>query len=484
MLRTVRKFSSSPIAKIFLAIIILPFIFWGMGPVFQGGKLNVIVEIGKEKVSTDEFIKFIDYNAPNPDYTTWEKNLIEKLLSNFISEKLIAQEIENFEINLSDSSLSKIIRNENIFKKNNEFSRVEYEKFLLKNNFNAITFEANVSRQSKKEQFFNLIGGGIIPPDFLINNVYNNIQQKRKVELINLNNFFNEKINITNDEMQLYYDNNKEKFISTYKFINFINFDSKSLVGGEEYNDIFFKKVDEIDDLIVNGKNLNFIVKKYNLPSPTEIGFNKSAEDINLDIIKNFPQELVLKAFDISEEDPVLLIEEKSKYYIVELIETKDIQNKINNNKVKKEILFNLEKVIKQKLISELIAKVNKNEFNKTDFVNFAKERNIDISKISLNNRNDDKELKKDLVDQIYSFPKKQIVVIADVNLLESYLIDIDEIENVQINKDSDVFGKYANLSQVMIKNNLFSSYDAYLRKRYKIKINYKALDKVNNYFK
>ena len=162
MLRTVRKFSSSPIAKIFLALIILPFVFWGMGPVFQGGKLNVIVEIGKEKVSTDEFIKFIDYNAPSPDYTTWEKNLIEKLLSNFISEKLIAQEIENFEINLSDSSLSKIIRNENIFKKNNEFSRVAYEKFLLKNNLNAITFEANVSSQNKKEQFFNLIGGTLV----------------------------------------------------------------------------------------------------------------------------------------------------------------------------------------------------------------------------------------------------------------------------------------------------------------------------------
>ena len=55
MLRSVRKFSSSPYAKIFLAIVILPFIFWGMGPVFQDGNQNTIVTIGKNKISKEEF---------------------------------------------------------------------------------------------------------------------------------------------------------------------------------------------------------------------------------------------------------------------------------------------------------------------------------------------------------------------------------------------------------------------------------------------
>ena len=60
MLSAIRKFSSSIYAKIFLCIVILPFIFWGMGPIFQGGKLNTIAEIGKEKISTDEFVNYIE----------------------------------------------------------------------------------------------------------------------------------------------------------------------------------------------------------------------------------------------------------------------------------------------------------------------------------------------------------------------------------------------------------------------------------------
>ena len=117
MLRTIRKFSSSFFAKILLLFIAVPFVFWGMGPVFQGGKQNTIAEIGNEKISTQEFVDYIRYNAPNPDFETLDKNLIEKLLSNFIGEKLIALEIENHGIKLSENSLSKVIKNEKAFKR-------------------------------------------------------------------------------------------------------------------------------------------------------------------------------------------------------------------------------------------------------------------------------------------------------------------------------------------------------------------------------
>ena len=69
MLDTLRKFSSSIYAKFFLLLVIIPFVFWGMGPVFQSGKQNSIVEIGKKKISTQEFISYIQ------NYTTQEQRL-------------------------------------------------------------------------------------------------------------------------------------------------------------------------------------------------------------------------------------------------------------------------------------------------------------------------------------------------------------------------------------------------------------------------
>ena len=110
MLGTIRKFSSSIYAKIFLFIVAIPFIFWGMGPVFQGGKQNVIVEIGKDKIQTQEFINYIRNYATQEELS--DANFVEKMLSNFIGEKLIAQEIKDFDIKLSKKSLGKTVKNQ------------------------------------------------------------------------------------------------------------------------------------------------------------------------------------------------------------------------------------------------------------------------------------------------------------------------------------------------------------------------------------
>ena len=61
------------------------------------------------------------------------------------------REIENLNIVVPDKSLSKIIKNEKMFKKENKFSRVEYEKFLVKNSLSAVGFEKSMSNQIKKQ---------------------------------------------------------------------------------------------------------------------------------------------------------------------------------------------------------------------------------------------------------------------------------------------------------------------------------------------
>ena len=59
MLGSIRKFSKTFMAKIFIAIIALPFILWGMGDIFSSGKQNIIAEINDETISSKEFIGYI-----------------------------------------------------------------------------------------------------------------------------------------------------------------------------------------------------------------------------------------------------------------------------------------------------------------------------------------------------------------------------------------------------------------------------------------
>ena len=99
MLGTIRKFSSSIYAKILMGIIIIPFVFWGMGDVFSGGNQNTIVKIDKKNIPTSEFINFIKYSANTNNI---DENYIKKILYTFIGEKLITQEINNLDIKISD----------------------------------------------------------------------------------------------------------------------------------------------------------------------------------------------------------------------------------------------------------------------------------------------------------------------------------------------------------------------------------------------
>ena len=109
MLRTIRKFSSSPYAKVLLCIVILPFVMWGMGDVFRGGKQNTILEIDKENFSTQDFGDYV--NSLNLEPEDINENVFRIALSNFIGNNLVATHAEKLKITITDDSLAKIIQN-------------------------------------------------------------------------------------------------------------------------------------------------------------------------------------------------------------------------------------------------------------------------------------------------------------------------------------------------------------------------------------
>ena len=484
MLGSFRKFSSSIYAKVFLFIVAIPFVFWGMGDVFSGGNKNTIAKIGREKISTEEFINFVKYNAPQSGAAVIDKKLIEKMLSDFIGEKLIFFEIKDLEIKLSDRSLGTMIKNEKIFKKNNEFSRLAYEEFLIKNGIGAVAFEANMSRQIKRQQFFNYIGGGILPSSFLVNIDYNKTNQIRNVESLNLNTDFKNKIITTDDQINSYFEKNKEKYIDNFKTINFIELNPKILTESDEYSNLFFEKIDEIDDMVVSKNSFVSIANKFNIKSFETVTFNKLGKNKKQNVNPNFSKELVKKVFYINKDESIIFLENKDKYYLVELIKNENVQRTLNDKAIKNEILKKLENLNKKKLISNIVSKINKKTFKKEDFYKLAKDENVLIQKIKLNNANDTNNFGQDTVKQIYAYPEKKLIAVYNIDLTDVFLIYIDEIKESYVKAKSEDYKKYENLSKLKITSSLYNSYDFYLKNKYEIDINYKALDVVDNYFR
>ena len=170
--------------------------------------------------------------------------------------------------------------------------------------------------------------------------------------------------------------------------------------------------------------------------------------------------------------------------FVIELQNIENIQNKLNNELVQKKIVDILNNTAKRKILSEIISKLNSNNFTKGDFDKLANQNNTQIKEIKIMNQKDDKNLQIELIKQIYEFSEKQISLVADPHFNESFLVYINKIYNSSIKNDSEDFEKYAKLSEERIKNSLYSTYDSYIKNKYDININYKALDTVKNYLK
>ena len=118
MISSFRNFAKTKFAGLLVFIMIIPFVFWGMGSMFSSGNTNNIAKINKKNISTQDFIDHINKsNIPQKTIRdNLDKNIIEELLSTLISTTLLDLEIKDFNIIISENTLLKKIKTNKISK--------------------------------------------------------------------------------------------------------------------------------------------------------------------------------------------------------------------------------------------------------------------------------------------------------------------------------------------------------------------------------
>ena len=92
---------------------------------------------------------------------TGKEKIINQILTNYISEKIISIETKDKGIDLTDLSLKRILTSDKEFQKDGKFVRTKYEKFLLTNGFPAANYEKNIYNLETKGQLLTYYSGGI-----------------------------------------------------------------------------------------------------------------------------------------------------------------------------------------------------------------------------------------------------------------------------------------------------------------------------------
>ena len=112
MIGSFRNFAKTKFAGLLVFLMIIPFVFWGMGSMFSSGNTNNLAKINKTNISTQEFINYINNSKISQQVIreNLNNNIIEELLSGLISTSLLKQEIKDFDITISENILLKKIK--------------------------------------------------------------------------------------------------------------------------------------------------------------------------------------------------------------------------------------------------------------------------------------------------------------------------------------------------------------------------------------
>ena len=483
MLTSIGKFSKSFILKLFVGIIILPFVFWGMGDVFRGGNQNVIATIDSEKISTQEFVNHLKrFNLNEKQIKDIAKtDLVEKILSEYIGKKVMALEIKELGISINDNALRNIIKNDKTFFKNNKFSRTEYEKFLLKSGLNAPLFEANIVEQEKRRQFLSSLSGGIVVPEILVKKEYRKENQTKTIQYIDLEKY-HAKNKPTEKSKRELYERNKDVFFTEFKSIRYAEITPEKISGNKEYNETFFKQLDAIENNVLDGQSFNEVAQTSNLDIVSISKINANKENENKDKI-NLSDSLFKKIYGLNSINTPEIVNLNNKYYLIEISNIEKKKRPFDNPEVQKALNAQLNFKTKIENNSSIIKDISMGALDKEKFKQFAKENELEIKDYKINSIKQNDIFSEGVIKRIFLTKNKEIDLISNNTLTKSFLIFVVSTDYKDLKKGSNEYEQYEAKARLNLINKIYQSHDSNLNEKYKVELNQRTIERVKNSF-
>jgi peptidyl-prolyl cis-trans isomerase D len=472
MISSFRNFAKTKFAGLLVFIMIIPFVFWGMGSMFSSGNTNNIAKINKINISTQEFIDHIN-NSNIPQQTIREnldKNIIEELLSTLVSTTLLDLEVKDFDLIISENTLLKKIKtNKNFLNESGKFERIKYEKFLLENNQSAPAFELRLRGRELQKNLFDYIGAGTVVPEFLVNKIFEEENKKIEIEFINLQNFYKKKDNISDLDIKKFVDENKENLKVEYIDFDYAIINPKNLIGVEEFNQTFFDKIDQIEIDISNNLDFKEILSNTDIKTINKTNFRYS--DNKSDIEKKIFEVRNIE-FDI--------IENQNDYILYKINKSEERTPDLNDPELKNEVLELVHQKEKFDFNSQLLKKIDKKVFKNDEFIKMGGNQ---IENLQLKSIKDNSRFEINAVELLYSLPLNSFTLINDEKN-DIYLAKIKNILYQDIESNKEKLEEYISKQNTNTKNSILKSYDLFLNEKYNVVLNQKTIERVKNFFK
>lgn len=220
MLNFLRKRATSWIIKLAFFLIIVVFIFWGVGTIREREQ-TIIGEVNGKKISIVEFQNAFNIVAENYkailgdkfDYKMFSEQIKKTAWDMLVDQMILIKTAEDLRIKVSPEEVIQEIEKNEAFKENGVFKRERYLEVLRYNKIMPSQYESQIEKNLLLKKVRTFLKNAVTASDEEIKNWY--ILKNRKIKAgyvaLDYKDFIKE-VSIKEDDIKKYYEENKEQF--------------------------------------------------------------------------------------------------------------------------------------------------------------------------------------------------------------------------------------------------------------------------------
>jgi peptidyl-prolyl cis-trans isomerase D len=223
MLGFMRKHARSSFIKIVFWMIIVVFVFWGVGVMVAGGdKVNVAATVDGEPISAQTYARAHErmqrvyrelYKENLNPQILAQLNLGQRALDDLVTEMLLKREAGRLGLQVTDDEVREAILDIPTFQDGARFDRTRYLNALRANRITPAEFEESQRETLLVNKLEGLITDGLTASDQEIKNVYALENEKIDLSFVKVPfSQFKDAATVSDAEVAEYYEKNKERF--------------------------------------------------------------------------------------------------------------------------------------------------------------------------------------------------------------------------------------------------------------------------------
>ncbi|GAA5646695.1 peptidylprolyl isomerase [Vibrio proteolyticus] len=225
MMERLREGVNSIAVKIILGLIILSFVFAGVGSYLVSGSSNAAAKVGSTEIGRGEFeqayqnernrmqAQLGDYFSTLLSDPGYVQSFRKSVLDRMINDVLLEQHAESLGLRVSDDQVRQMILEMPQFQSDGQFDQEIYQAALRRAGFSPDSFAEYLRRDLVRNQLLTAIQGSDFSLKGEVEAQSKLITQTRDIRKLTLSlSDFADKVQLTDEEIQEYYQQNPERF--------------------------------------------------------------------------------------------------------------------------------------------------------------------------------------------------------------------------------------------------------------------------------